>query len=297
MIEKLELNHLRMLSALYEQGTVSAAAEALDVSQQAVSLQLKRVREILGDALFVRTGLGMAPTAYGQLIRPHVQQVLALMHAMPMPTSIPLERIERTLSISATDHAQRVIVGDLIGELRRAAPGVTVKISNIESAGLVRRMQEGEISMAFTSNGYVPEGLHSTPLFTERYVCVAGRPLTEGHRPLSLEAIVAHDFLVVSPAVPSFEGSAGSWFEQQGLRRRVVVSVPSFFMAMEYLRQSDMVAFMPSRLLPCEGLHEVPLEKSPPGFQVVAAYLPSAMSDPLLSWVLDCVRTRCGTAS
>jgi DNA-binding transcriptional LysR family regulator len=49
MIEKLELNHLRMLSALYKLGTVSAAAESLDVSQQAVSLQLKRIREILGD--------------------------------------------------------------------------------------------------------------------------------------------------------------------------------------------------------------------------------------------------------
>ncbi len=297
MIEKLELNHLRMLSALYEQGTVSAAAEALDVSQQAVSLQLKRVRAMLGDALFVRTGQGMVPTAYAQLIQPHVRQVLALMHAMPMPTSIPLGQIERTLSISATDHAQRIIVAELIGALRRAAPGVTLKISNIESAGLVRRMQEGEIGMAFTSNAYVPEGLLSTPLFNERYVCVAGRPLTEGQRPLSLQALVAHDFLVVSPAVPSFEGSAGSWFEQQGLRRRVVASVPSFFMAMEYLRRSDMVAFMPSRLLPGEGLYEVPLEKHPPGFQVVAAYLPSALSDPLLSWVLDCVRTQCATAS
>lgn len=42
-------------------------------------------------------------------------------------------------------------------------------------------------------------------------------------------------------------------------------------MALEYLRQSDMVAFMPSRLLPFKGLFEVPLEKYPPGFQVVAA--------------------------
>ena len=67
-------------------------------------------------------------------------------------------------------------------------------------------------------------------------------------------------------------------------------------MALEYLRQSDMVAFMPSRLLPCEGLFEVPLEKYPPGFQVVAAYHPSAMSDPLLTWVLDHVRAKCGTA-
>lgn len=298
MIEKLELNHLRMLSALYEQGTVSAAAEALDLSQQAVSLQLKRVREILGDPLFLRTGQGMVPTAYGQLLQPHVRQLLALIHAMPMPTSIPLAHIERSLSISATDHAQRLVLGDLIRELRRVAPRVKVKISNIESASLVRRMQEGDIDLAFTSNGYVPEGLLSTPLFTERYVCVAGRPLTEGPGALSLQALVAqHDFLVVSPAVPGFDGSAGGWFEQQGLRRRVVASVPSFFMALEYLRQTDMVAFMPSRLMPCEGLFEVPLEKYPPGFQVVAAYLPSATSDPLLSWVLDHARTSRGAAS
>ncbi len=297
MIEKLELNHLRVLSALYKHGTVSAASESLDVSQQAVSLQLKRIREILGDTLFVRTGHGMVPTAYGQLIQPHVQQLLALIHAMPMPRSIPLADMERTLSISATDHAQRIIVGHLIRELRRVAPKVKLKISNIESADLVRRMQEGEISMALTSSGYVPEGLHPIPLFTERYVCVAGTPLTSGADTLPLKSLVAHDFLVVSPAVPSFDGSAGSWFERQGLRRRVVASVPSFFMAIEYLRQSDMVAFMPSRLLPCDGLFEVPLEKYPPGFQVVAAYHPSANSDSLLTWVLDFLRTQWGTAS
>lgn len=292
MIEKLELNHLRMLSALYRMGSMSAAAEHLDVSQQAVSLQLKRVRDILGDPLFVRTGHGMVPTSYGLLIQPHVLRVLELVNAIPAATSVPLESLERTLSISATDHAQRIIVGDLVRELRRVAPHVRVKVSNIESATLVRRMQQGEISVAFTSNGYVPEGLVSTPLFTERYVCVAARPLTEAGMTLPLEALVQYDFIVVSPAMPSFDGSAGSWFEQQGLRRRVVASVPSFFMAQDYLRQSDMVAFMPSRLLPCEGLFEVPLEKYPPGYQVVAAYHPSAQADPLLAWVLDRVRAR-----
>ena len=292
MIEKLEVVHLRMLSAMYEHGTVSSAAEALDVSQQAVSLQLKRAREVLGDPLFVRSGRGMVPTPYALLIQPHVRQLLALLQAMPMPTSIPLAELERTIGISATDHAQRIIVGDLIRTLRREAPRVKVKIFNIESAGLVRRMQEGEIDVAFTSNGYVPEGLLSTPLFVERYACVSARPLTEGHRALPLEDLVAHDFLVVSPAVPGFDGSAGGWFEQQGLRRRVVASVPSFFMALEYLKQSDMVAFVPSRLLPCEGLFEVPLQKHPPGFQVVAAYHVSAVADPLLTWVLDHVRTR-----
>ena len=276
---------------------MSAAAEHLDVSQQAVSLQLKRVRDILRDPLFVRTGHGMVPTSYGLLIQPHVLQVLELVNAIPPATSVSLENLERTLSISATDHAQRIIVGDLVRELRQVAPHVRVKVSNIESATLVRRMQQGEISVAFTSNGYVPEGLVSTPLFTERYVCVAARPLAEAGMTLPLETLARHDFIVVSPGVPSFDGSAGSWFEQQGLRRRVVASVPSFFMAQEYLRQSDMVAFMPSRLLPCEGLFEVPLEKYPPGYQVVAAYHASAHADPLLVWVLDRVRARFQSAS
>jgi len=296
MIKKLELNHLRMLSALYTTGSMSAAAEQLDVSQQAVSLQLKRIREILGDALFVRTGHGMVPTSYALLIQPQVHRILELVNAIPAPTSVPLEDVERTLSISATDHAQQLIVGAVIRELRQAAPRVRVQVSNIESASLVRRMQQGEIGVAFTSNGYVPEGLVATPLFTERYVCVAARPLTEAGKTLPLEALVAHDFIVVSPAIPSFDGSAGSWFEKLGLRRRVVASVPSFFMAQAYLRQSDMVAFMPSRLLPCEGLVEVPLEKYPPGYEVVAAYHPSAMSDPLLTWLLDRVRARFGQA-
>jgi DNA-binding transcriptional LysR family regulator len=297
MIEKLEVVHLRMLNALYEHGTVSSAAEALDLSQQAVSLQLKRTRAILGDPLFVRTGQGMVPTAYGALIQPQVRQLLALLHALPTPTSVPLAALERTLSISATDHAQRIIVGELLRTLRHTAPRVRVKVFNIEGAGLVRRMQAGEIDVAFTSNGYVPEGLMSIPLFTERYACVASRPLNDGPHPLSLEALVAHDFLVVSPGVPGFEGSAGGWFEQQGLRRRVVASVPSFFMALAYLRQCDLVAFVPSRLLPCDGLFEVPLQKYPPGFEVVAAFHASAAADPLLAWVLDTVRARCGTAA
>lgn len=292
MIEKLELTHLRMLSALYEAKTVSAAAETLGISQQAVSLQLKRVREILGDLLFVRTGHGMVPTAYGQLIQTHVRQLLEMVHALPMPSTIPLEKIERTLSISATDHAQRIIANDLFRALRHAAPKVNTKISNIESTSLIRRMQSGEIDIAFTSNGYVPEGLLTTALFTERYICVSGTLLADGPEPLPLESLAEYDFLVVSPGVPDFDGSAGGWFAQHGLRRRVVASLPSFFMAIEYLRNSNMVAFLPSRLLPCDGLYEVPLEKYPPGFQMVAAYHPSAMHDSLLSWVLDHLRTK-----
>lgn len=290
MIDKLELHHLRLLGALYDRATLSAAAEKLGITQQAASLQLKRIRELLGDPLFVRTGHGMAPTAHARQIRGQVEQVLALVHAIPRAGELSLQDLERTLHICATDHAQRVVLSQLLPVLRQAAPRVRVQVSNIEAAGLARKMQLGEVTLALTSNAYVPEGLRTLPLFTERYVCVAGQPQGTPEKRVPLAEIVRRDFLVVSPGVAGFEGSAGAWFEQQRLKRRAVLSVPSFFMAQEFLRGSDLVAFLPSRLLPCEGLHEVPLEKLPPGYEVVAAWHPAGEGDALLQRVLDQLR-------
>lgn len=291
MINHLELTHLRTLAALHRHPSMSEAAEALGVSQQAVSLQLKRLRQILGDPLFVRTGHGMAPTPYARLIEPHVLAVLARLKEIPLPGSLTPDRIERTLVISATDYTQRVIVGPLIRHLRAAAPKVRVLVGDIEANSLTRKMQQGEIDLTFTSSGYVPPGLVAEPLFVERYACVSANPaLAQRPEPMPLDELVRHPFLITSPGLPNFKGSADDWFELQGLARQVVLSVPSFFMAQEYLRQTDLVGFLPARLLPVDGLFEVPLVRQPPGYQVVAAFHPAARNDPFMAWVLEQVR-------
>lgn len=292
MIEKLEINHLRTLDALHKFENLSAAAEYLDISQQAVSLQLKKLRDILSDQLFVRTGHGVVATPYAKLIQPHVRQVLMHLNDIPLPGSVTPANTERTLVISATDYTQKIIVGELINELRTSAPGVKIIVINIESANLIQKMHQGEIDLTLTSNGYVPEGLVSDAIFTERYVCVTANKDIVFDDYLPLERLVEYDFVVTSPGIASFKGSADSWFEQQKLRRKVQVSVPSFFMAQEYLKQSGMVGFLPSRLMPCAGLFEIPLKKYPPGYEVVAAYHPSARNDAFMVWLLDKIKQK-----
>ncbi|MFZ6709362.1 LysR family transcriptional regulator [Undibacterium sp. TC9W] len=297
MIEKLELNHLRTLDALYKFENLSAAAEYLNISQQAVSLQLKKLRDILSDQLFVRTGHGVVATPYAKLIQPHVRQVLMHLNEIPLPGSVTPANTARTVVISATDYTQKIIVGELINELRTSAPGVKIIVINIESANLIQKMHQGEIDLTLTSNGYVPEGLVSDAIFTERYVCVTANKNIVFDDYLPLERLVEYDFVVTSPGIASFQGSADSWFEQQKLRRKVQVSVPSFFMAQEYLKQSGMVGFLPSRLMPCAGLFEIPLKKYPPGYEVVAAYHPSARNDAFMVWLLDEIKQKFSPAT
>ncbi|MDM5179776.1 LysR family transcriptional regulator [Massilia sp. DJPM01] len=290
MIDKLDITHLRILDALYKLGKLSAAAEHLGVSQQAISLQLKKLREILGDPLFVRTGHGMLATPYANLIEPHIHQVLVRLHAIPLPDSATPETISRTLSICATDYTQKVIVAALIRDLRVSAPGVNIIVVDIEVNDLTAKMHQGDIDVTFTVDGYVPAGLVSEPLFIEQYRCVSADSAMLTGAPMALATLVGYDFLITSPGTGSFKGSADAWFERQGLRRKVVLSAPSFFMAQEFLRQSDMLAFLPSRLLPAAGLFDIPLEKYPPGYEVVAACHPSANKDPFMRWLLARVK-------
>lgn len=290
MLDKLEIHHLRTLSALYKFKNISAAAEHLCISQQAVSLQLKKIREIVQDPLFVRSGHGMTPTAYAAVLESHVQNILSSFNQIPLPDSMTPHETERTLVVSATDYTQKVVVSELFKHLRADAPRVKLIVRNIEGADLIRKMNLGEINLVLTSHGYVPDGLRTRSLFTEKYVCVSANKKLAGNEMLSIKELAVYDFVVVTPGSPSFRGSADTWFEQQGAPRRVVLSLPSFFMALEYLKQTDLVGFVPSRLLPYEGLFTIPLEKHPPGYEVVAAYHPSAESDRLLMGLLDRVQ-------
>jgi DNA-binding transcriptional LysR family regulator len=75
------------------------------------------------------------------------------------------------------------------------------------------------------------------------------------------------------------------WFEAKGLQRKVVLSVPSFAAAAECVAETDILAFLPSRLLPDPRLQQVHLTEYPPGFDVIAAWHPRSGQDPLHLWI------------
>ena len=287
MIPDLEISHLKTLDALYRFNSVSAAAESLAISQQAVSLQLKRIRQILNDRLFIASGQGVVPTPYAKQIEPHVQQVLAAMHNIPLPTTFSPATANQVLRISATDYTQQTVVSSLIAQLAESAPNVRVVMSNIESAELTRKMHLGSIDLALTSSDYVPDALHSERLFHEQYHCVSSAPSLAGRLPVSLREITNYPFIVTSPGVGSFKGSANDWFERSGFPRQVHTSAPSFQATQCILQQTEFVALLPTRLPLLEGLFVVPLESSPPGFDVVVAYHPSSKGNPFLEWVVS----------
>lgn len=257
----------------------------MNISQQAVSSKLQTIRERLGDPVFVREGHGMVATPYAQSIQPYVINILEQVNEFPLPDNTKFNSASRTIVISATDYAQYVIVKHLANTLRQEAPNIQLIVDNIEVASLTKKMNQGEIDLAFTSSGYVPEGLISEPLFTGQYVCIAAENSNIASS-INIEALAQQDFIVTNPGTANLTGSADIWFQKLELVRNTVTSTPSFFMTLEYIKSSNMIGFIPSRFLPYQGVREIKISKKPPGYEVVAAYHPRAKYDPLLNWLI-----------
>ena len=75
-IDDLDGNILRTFLIILEESSVSRAAVRLNVTQSAVSYSLARLRSVLGDPLFVRSGHGLTPTEAALSLKEPIQKIL-----------------------------------------------------------------------------------------------------------------------------------------------------------------------------------------------------------------------------
>lgn len=296
-LARLELKQLRMLQALLRERNVSRVADQNGVSQQTVSEHLKRLRDVFEDRLFVRSSNGVIPTPLAERLAPRLDKLLMDVEALLDEEEFNPEMAEGIIKISATDFEQRAILPQLLRELRKRAPALKVIVHKLEIDKMAQQLASGQVDLVFSTPDFVPDGCPTMQLYRESYICVAARqsePLKQltpdASGMLTPQQIAPLEQLVVSPSRGDLRGMADSWFEQQGLQRNVVLSVPSFAAAAEYVAETDILAFLPSRLLPDMRLQEVRLTDHPPGFDVIAAWHNRSGQDSLHRWVRELLR-------
>ena len=298
LLRTLDLNLLKAFDALMDERNVTRAAERLAVTQPAVSATLNRLRDALGDPLFVRTQRGIAPTARALALGPPVKRILAEIEAVLQPAEFDPASAEFTVSVSATDYALRAVVIPFVAALRTSAPGVRVAVVQAHGPELLERMERGELDLALITPQMSPPDLHSRRLFEERYVCV----LRAGHAAaaqgaLTLDAFCALDHGIVSLQGGGFVGPTDEALGRLGRQRRVMVSVPSFGMLLDMVRSTDLVALVPERLLQdSQGLSlcRPPLEV--PGFTKLLVWHARTHADPRQQWVREQLVQACARA-
>ncbi|SDX28915.1 LysR family transcriptional regulator [Celeribacter indicus] len=128
-LNNLDLNLLKLFDAIYRERSVSAAADRLNMTQPAASNALNRLRQALGDQLFVRTRSGMEPTLLAQSIAGPVQQGLKEIGASILEgMSFCPEESERSFTMLATDVGEETYIAALMKILETSAPNIDIRV-------------------------------------------------------------------------------------------------------------------------------------------------------------------------
>lgn len=172
-----DLNLLRVLAAVIEQKTVTAAAERLQLTQPAITHSLNRLRKIVQDELFVKDGRGVAPTRTALLLYQDTVELVARAETVvarvsrfdPMTTTA-------TFRIALTDIGQMVFLPVVVKAMRVQAPEARLEVLNVDSTTVVDQLTTGELDAAILSIGLGSQ-VRSEVLHHDQYLCLARRGL------------------------------------------------------------------------------------------------------------------------
>lgn len=286
-LRRLDLNLLVTLDALLAELNVTRAAERLHLAQPTVSVQLARLRDLLEDPLLLPGPRGMRPTARADALRAPLRQALEALHLAIAPAQ-PFDpaAATQTWRLAATDYGASTILLPALSAIRAAAPATRIAVLDLQPSAMVRQAENGEIDMAFHLAEAAPADLRQRSLFVERYVLVGRVDHPKLKRKPTLKQFCGLEQVIVSPDGGGFHGPTDAALAEQGLSRKVVLSVPHFMLLAAVLAGSDLVAMVPQRLVvadPRLKVVEAPLAVR--GFEMLMLWPERVHRDPGHRWL------------
>ena len=262
-LSSIDLNLFLVLHAVLEERSATRAAARLNVTQSAVSNALARLRRLLDDPLVVRHGRGLVPTPRAEELAPLLREAtdrLAL--AIDRRGFTPTETT-RTFTIALSDNYQACEAPRIARAFAARMPRATLRVVSADYLAASDGLASGDIDVTFAPEQAVQPGMRSAALFEEQAVLIVRRdhPRVRTRMTTELFNELPHiDVHVVLGQPGTGHRVAQRGWERAHVRRRVVLTVPYFFIAAMAAAETDCVAALPSRMADlCVGL--LPLKR------------------------------------
>jgi len=243
----LDLNLLVALDALLLEANVSRAAMRIGLSQPAASHALQRLREVLGDPLLVRVGARMELTPRAQGLRGPLAQALDQVRGLFIPDDFDASSSERQFRLMMPDLAVELLVPPLMAKLARLAPSVRLDIVPWRGPAIFTAEFARTIDLVI-SIGDAFKGFHRQLLYTDRDALAVRRGHPAGARLARRDAFLKARHVAVVIRGQN-EDLIDGWLRAKGIERRIALVVPGYIEALHVVARTDLVAFVPSRLI------------------------------------------------
>jgi DNA-binding transcriptional LysR family regulator len=288
--KNLDVTLLELFDCLHRTRNLSATGAELGMSQPAVSRALARLREMYGDALFIRRPRGVAPTPLAESLGPAVANALeALRATFQRPVFNPASET-RNFRIAMSDVGERLFLPRLLQHVATHAPHV--QISTVASTEqLHESLGSGQIDLAVGYFGNLSKQLHQRRLFRESFVYIArqGHPGIDGV--LRLEQLREIPHVIGGPEGMEHAKAVERVLAGSRVKARVASRVHSFLCVAPVVASTDLIGAIPSNLAALVAGH-MPLQLLPPpvefpGFDIAMAWHQRYLLEPANVWLRE----------
>jgi DNA-binding transcriptional LysR family regulator len=243
----LDLNLLVALDALLREASVSRAAMRIGLSQPATSHALQRLRDLIGDPLLVRTGARMELTPRALALRAPLAQALDQVRGLFVPDAFDAANSERHFRLMMPDLAVELLMPRLMAKVTQAAPNIRIDVVPWRGPAIFHAEFARTIDMVI-SIGNAFKGFHRQLLYTDSDALAVRRGHPLGTRLKTLDAFLRARHVAVILRGQA-EDLIDTWLRSKGIERRIALVVPSYIEALHVAARTDLVAFVPRRMI------------------------------------------------
>jgi DNA-binding transcriptional LysR family regulator len=239
------LDQLRTLIEVVRTGSFTKAAEALSLSQPAVSVQMRSLERSLGVPLLERRPRHVVPTDAGRIVHRYALR-MARLEAESRAEIADLKKLAGgTLRVGAGATPSIFTLAPVFAEYYRRWPAVELRVQIGRTADLARAVLSDTLDLAIVSSDVTERALVRRPLYTETCVAIAGRshPLAE-HPEMDASLLTGHP-LVLLPADSGFRRFLESALASRSVRLNTAMELASLEAIKEVVRTGPLMSVIP----------------------------------------------------
>ncbi|MQS12820.1 LysR family transcriptional regulator [Streptomyces kaniharaensis] len=256
----MEMHQLRYFAAVVDEGSFTAAAARLHVSQSGISTQVGKLERELGQQLLDRSGRGIRLTPAGEAILPLAKDALATFEAIQHAAAEFADAVRGRIRLGMIMGCSIPPFLDVVADLGRTHPGIVLSLHEVgDSDVLQAQVLSGSLDLALIGfAGETDPGLDAAVFVDEPIVAVV-RP---GH-PLDRDALTIADLrsskvLCLSPGT-GIRAAYDRSCQQLGLDPRVDIDASSPSTLLHLAARGAGVAVLTPAAVAGDGLRVIPL--------------------------------------
>lgn len=233
------LAQLRAFCHAVKAGSISKAAEKLELAQPTVSLQIQALEQELGEILLERRGPRIAPTPAGLALYELATPLVQGMDTLPQALADKFGRLDSgEINIASGESTLLHLLPPYVRQFAEAYPGIHIRLHNVTGRSGLAMLRSDEADFAVGSLLEVPEDMVYKAMFNfePMLITAVDHPLVKISRPITLEDIAPYG-LILPPQFLSTWRRVSEVFRKHELEYNVRLQVGGWEVIKRYVEE------------------------------------------------------------